>query len=65
MFSLHNFSIFTTENNRKVILLASTRQKLLSSGCMEIQPVAMQLITQFHLYDPLFRLCHHRRAKAP
>lgn len=65
MYTLHNFSIFTTEIDRKETLSCFTGRYHSAPGGLEILPATMLKLTQSHLYDPLFRLCHYRRAKAP
>ncbi len=65
MYTLQNFSIFTTEIDRIEALSCFTGRYDHAAGGLEDLPATMLKLTQSHLYDPLFRLCHYRRAKAP
>jgi len=65
MDTLQYFSIFTTEKNRKGYRNHYQVVLRITTDLPELLPVGIDTLTQIHLYDPLFRLCHYRRVKAP
>jgi hypothetical protein len=65
MYSAQYFSIFTTEKNRYHYRTQEVGANCLVSRLLLVLPVYIRPESQSYYYAPLFRLCHHRRVKAP
>jgi hypothetical protein len=65
MYSEQYFSIFTTEKNRRQNRTSKVGFNSVTSYLIQALRVNLKPEPQFYHYDPLFRLCHYRRVKAP